>query len=222
VDPLAQALVGLWLRLVPGLPAARGRICEVDDGTIRKPGMTRRTAEGLLFLGLFALTIPAANWLIGNAGTKCVPNGPCLIPVAPGLLAPSGVTMIGIALVLRDLVQRRLGVGVAAGAILVGAAISALLAPPALVIASAVAFLLSEMADLAVYTPLARRGLIAAVVASSIVGLVVDSIVFLWLAFGSLEFLAGQVVGKAWMVLLAVPLVAWLRRRDERLGIAPA
>jgi uncharacterized PurR-regulated membrane protein YhhQ (DUF165 family) len=136
-------------------------------------------------------------------------------------MAPSGVAMIGIALVLRDLVQRRLGVGVAAGAVLAGAAVSALLAPPALVIASAVAFLLSEFADLAVYTPLARRRLIAAVLASSLVGLVVDSIVFLWLAFGSLDFLLGQIVGKAWMVLLSLPFVHWLRRRDERLGLLP-
>jgi uncharacterized PurR-regulated membrane protein YhhQ (DUF165 family) len=183
---------------------------------------TRRRAEGIAFLILFALTIPAANWLIGNAGTKCVPNGPCLIPVAPGLMAPSGVTMIGIALVLRDLVQRRLGLGVVSGAILFGAALSAVFAPPSLVIASTLAFLLSEIADLAVYTPLARRRLIVAVVASGCVGLVVDSIVFLWLAFGSLEFLAGQVVGKAWMVLLSIPFVAWLRRRDERTGVEPA
>jgi uncharacterized PurR-regulated membrane protein YhhQ (DUF165 family) len=183
---------------------------------------TRRVREGTLFLVLFALTIPAANWLIGHAGTVCLPNGPCLIPVAPGLMAPSGVTMIGIALVLRDLVQRRLGVGVAAGAIIGGCVISALLAPPSLVLASAVAFLLSELADLAVYTPLARRRLLAAVVASSMAGLVVDSVVFLWLAFGSLDFLLGQIVGKAWMVLLSIPFVAWLRRRDHRLGIAPA
>lgn len=182
----------------------------------------RRTREGIAFLVLFALTIPAANWLIGNVGTKCVPNGPCLIPVAPGLMAPSGVTMIGIALVLRDLVQRRLGVSVVSGAILFGAVLSAAFAPPSLVIASTLAFLLSEIADLVVYTPLARRRLVAAVVASSVVGLVVDSIVFLWLAFGSLDFLAGQVVGKAWMVLLSIPFVAWLRRRDERTGMAPA
>jgi queuosine precursor transporter len=64
--------------------------------------------------------------------------------------------------------------------------------------------------------------LVTAVIASSCVGLVIDSIVFLWLAFGSLDFLAGQIVGKAWMVLLSVPLVGWLRRRDERLGIMPA
>jgi uncharacterized PurR-regulated membrane protein YhhQ (DUF165 family) len=137
-------------------------------------------------------------------------------------MAPSGVLMAGIALVLRDLVQRRLGVAASSLAILAGAALSALLAPPALVIASAVAFLLSEFADLGVYTPLARRGLVLAVVASGVAGLIVDSIVFLWLAFGSLDFLSGQVVGKAWMVLLSIPLVAWLRRRDERLGIMPA
>jgi uncharacterized PurR-regulated membrane protein YhhQ (DUF165 family) len=135
-------------------------------------------------------------------------------------MAPSGVLMIGLALVLRDLVQRRLGAGWAFGAVIAGAALSALLAPPALVIASAAAFLLSELADLAVYTPLQRRGLVRAVFASSAVGLVVDSIVFLWLAFGSLDFLAGQVIGKGWMVLAALPVVHWLRRRDERLGIA--
>ena len=191
--------------------------------------LNARKAEGLAYFLAFMACIPLANWMIGHVGVNCVPGSgvPCLLPVLPWspqggpLMAPSGVLMIGIALVLRDLVQRRLGVGVAAGAVLAGAAISALLAPPSLVIASAVAFLLSEFADLAVYTPLARRRLIAAVVASSIVGLVVDSIVFLYLAFGSLDFLLGQIVGKAWMVLLSIPFVHWLRRRDERLGLSP-
>jgi len=35
---------------------------------------TRRKLEGIVFLILFALTIPAANWLIGNVGTYT--NGP--------------------------------------------------------------------------------------------------------------------------------------------------
>ena len=182
----------------------------------------RRSIEGGIFLVLFCLTIPAANWMIGHVGTMCIPNGPCLVPVAPGIMAPSGVLMVGAALVLRDLVQRRLGVEFGIGAIVAGAAISAGLAPPALVLASAAAFLLSEFADFAVYTPLARRRLVAAVIASSVVGLVVDSIVFLWLAFGSLEFLIGQIIGKLWMVLLAVPFVSYLRRRDERLGLKAA
>jgi uncharacterized PurR-regulated membrane protein YhhQ (DUF165 family) len=182
----------------------------------------RRNIEGGIFLALFCLTIPAANWMIGHVGTVCVAKGPCLVPVAPGIMAPSGVLMIGAALVLRDLVQRRLGVEFGLGAIVAGAALSAAVAPAALVLASTVAFLLSELADFAVYTPLARRRLVAAVVASSTVGLVVDSLVFLWLAFGSLEFLPGQIIGKAWMVLLAIPLVSYLRRRDARLGITAA
>ena len=182
----------------------------------------RKVVEGGIFLVLFCLTIPAANWMIGHVGTACIPNGPCVLPVAPGIMAPSGVLMIGAALVLRDLVQRRLGVEFGLGAIVAGAALSAAVAPPALVVASAAAFLLSEFADFAVYTPLARRRLVLAVFASSLVGLVVDSIVFLWLAFGSLAFLEGQIIGKTWMVLLALPLIAYMRRRDERLGLTPA
>ncbi|MDP2411883.1 MAG: VUT family protein [Pseudolabrys sp.] len=183
---------------------------------------TRKNIEGGIFLVLFCLTIPLANWMIGNVGTVCGPNSPCLIPVAPGLMAPSGVLMIGVALVLRDLVQRRLGVEFGIAAILAGAAISAGVAPASLVMASTTAFLLSEFVDFAIYTPLARRRLVAAVVLSSMAGLVVDSIVFLWLAFGSLEYLSGQIVGKTWMVLLSIPLVALLRRRDERLGLTAA
>jgi len=124
--------------------------------------------------------------------------------------------------VLRDLVQRRLGVRWTVGAILAGAALSAVLAPPGLVLASGAAFLLSELADCAVYTPLQRRRLVLAVFASSLVGLAIDSAVFLYLAFGSLDFLAGQVAGKSWMVLLSLPFIAWLRHRDERLGIQAA
>jgi uncharacterized PurR-regulated membrane protein YhhQ (DUF165 family) len=184
--------------------------------------MTRdrqRLTEGVIALALFALTIPAANWLIGNAGAICVPNGPCLVPVWPGIMAPSGVLMVGLALVLRDIVQRRLGPLAGLGAIAVGTLISAMLAPPAIVLASVAAFLLSELADFAVYTPLQRRRFVTAVFASSVVGLVVDSLVFLHLAFGNLDFLAGQIIGKGWMVLLALPLMHLLRRRDERLGL---
>ena len=94
-----------------------------------------------------------------------------------------------------------------------------MIAPPSLVTASTAAFLLSELADFAVYTPLARRRLVTAVVASSLVGLVFDSIIFLWLAFGSFEFLTGQILGKAWMVLIALPFVYLVRQHDRALGL---
>lgn len=159
-----------------------------------------------ILIAAFAATIPAANWLIGHVGT-CYPGGPCVIPVGFGLSAPSGVLMIGLALVLRDLVQRRAGLWASIGAIVAGTALSAFLAPPALVIASGGAFLLSEMADLAVYTPLARKRLAWAVMFSGLAGAFVDSALFLWLAFGSLDFIAGQVLGKLYASAL---FAAWV------------
>ena len=174
--------------------------------------MTPARQIGLVSLALFLASVPFANWLIQHIGTECVPGGPCLVPVAPGLMAPSGVLAAGAALVLRDVVQRCLGAAWGLGAIVAGTLLSALIAPPALVLASGAAFLLSELADFALYTPLQRRGLLLAVAVSSMAGLVVDSVVFLSLAFGSLQFLGGQVVGKAWAVLFSLPLIRLLRR----------
>ena len=183
---------------------------------------SRRRREGAVLFLVFAACVPLANWLIDHVGVVCVAHGPCVIPVAPGLTAPSGVLVAGLALILRDLVQRRLGLVWSAGAIVVGSALSATFAPPSLVVASTVAFALSETADLAVYTPLQRKGLVRAAFASALVGLVVDSVVFLALAFGSLQFLPGQVVAKLWMVLLTLPALQWLRDRDRRIGLWPA
>ena len=213
--PAGAAFYRIARPLLRGEPQGQGRATNGE-------AMTRVRIEGLIFLLGFGLSIPAANWLIGHVGTVCVPNGPCLIPVAPHIAAPSGVLMIGLALVLRDLVQRRLGLAWSAGAILGGTALSAFLAPPHLVLASAAAFVLSEFADLGIYTPLQRRRLVLAVAASGALGLVVDSAVFLYLAFGDLAFLPGQIIGKAWMVALSLPLIAALRERDARLGIAAA
>ncbi len=123
---------------------------------------------------------------------------------------------------LRDLVQRRLGVKWAIAAIAAGAALSGLVAPPALIVASVAAFTLSEVVDLAVFTPLQRRGLVLAVAASGAVGIVVDSVLFLSLAFGSLDFLVGQVIGKTWALMAALPLINLIRNRDKRLGLMPA
>jgi queuosine precursor transporter len=159
-------------------------------------------------IAAFAATIPAANWLIGNAGTECIPNGPCLLPVGFGLMAPSGVLMVGLALVLRDAVQEAGGVRAALLAISIGGALSWLVAPPALVLASVAAFMLAELADLAVYTPLRKRQLGLAVLASGLVGSMIDSAVFLWLAFGSLDFMAGQVLGKLWMSAIAFAILS--------------
>jgi len=172
----------------------------------------QRRAVGTVAFVVFLGCVPLANWLILHIGTVCVAGGPCLVPVAPGIMAPSGVLTVGVALVLRDVVQRCLGLRFGLIAVAAGTALSAFVAPTSLVVASGTAFAMSELVDCAIYTPLQRQRLLLAVVASSLVGLVVDSIVFLSLAFGSLEFLPGQVIGKAWAVLIAVPLVRLVRR----------
>ena len=168
---------------------------------------------GYLAFALFAATIPAANWLIGNVGTVCIPQGPCLIPVGFGLDAPSGVLMVGAALVLRDIVHERLGALWALGAIALGAILSAFFASPALVVASVAAFALAELADFAVYAPLRKRHLTVAVLASGLVGSIIDSAVFLMLAFGSLAHIEGQILGKMWMTIAAAAVLLVIRRQ---------
>ena len=155
---------------------------------------------GLLLIVLYITTIPAANFLIGHVGTVCVPQGPCLIPVAPGIMAPSGVLMIGCALLLRDLVQRQYGVRWSLACIVAGTALSFAIAPPALAAASGAAFLFSELVDFAAFTPLARRRFYLALIVSCAAGALADSALFLWLAFGSLDHLLGQIIGKLYAV----------------------
>ena len=160
------------------------------------------TVVGAAAVALYALTIVAANWAIDRYGP---------VPVGFGLQAPAGVWFAGLAFTFRDLIQTGLGRRWTVAAIVGGAALS-LAISPSFALASGTAFLVSELADFAVYTPLAERGWLAAVAASNVVGLLVDSALFLWLAFGDLKFLPGQVVGKTWMTLLAVVVLLPARR----------
>lgn len=169
-----------------------------------------------LFAG-FVACVWGANWALGRYG---------IVDIGFGLAAPAGVFFAGLAFGLRDAVHETLGRWWVVAAILVGAGLSLLIEDAitipgghvAIAVASAVAFLLSELADLVVYEPLRDRNWPGAVAASNLVGSVVDSALFLWLAFGSLDHLTGQVVGKTYMVALAIPIVALARRRQ----VAPA
>lgn len=134
-------------------------------------------------------------------------------PVLPGLVATAGTVFAGFALLLRDVVQDAAGRRAVLGCIAVGGTLSALF-NPALALASATAFTVAELADMAIYTPLRRRGWARAVLASNVVGAVVDTAVFLWLAgFPILAALPGQLVGKLlWATLLPVAVVLAYRR----------
>lgn len=166
-----------------------------------------------LLFAAYLSTVPLANWTVANVGTVCVPDGPCTIPVGFGLSAPSGVLWIALALVLRDSVHEQFGRSWAVCAVLVGALLSFAVSPPFVAVASSVAFLTSELADTLVYSRLRQGGWRRALLGSNAVGLVIDSAIFLLIAFGSLQFLAGNVLGKVWMTLAAYVALEIMRRR---------
>lgn len=169
--------------------------------------MTKRL--GALAVACYIATVVAANWLTAHYG---------FVPVGFGLTATAGTYAIGFAFVFRILVQESFGSSlpgrlVMFAAILTGAALSWVLATPALAWASGVTFLISESADWGVYTPVRRRGWAPAAAAGNAVGAVVDTFLFLWLAgFPILAAVPGQLVGKAYATIVYL-LLGWLVRR---------
>lgn len=138
-----------------------------------------------------------------------------------GVTAPAGVLFAGLTFGVRDVVHELGGSRIVLALVAAGAALSYMQSDGATIpgghasiaVASGAAFALSELADLAVYAPLRERRWLAAVVASNIAGTLIDSALFLWLAFGSLDHIDGQIIGKAAMILPAVILVRYVRRR---------
>lgn len=163
----------------------------------------KRTA--VLALAAYVATIVAANWMTAAFG---------LVPIGFGIAVTAGTFAAGAALIARDAVQVTSGRWVALGAIVVGAALSWWLSTPALAVASGIAFLVSEVVDLAVFTPLRGRSLAGAVVASSVVAAPVDTVLFLYLAGFPLTWQAivGQLIVKTGLALLAA---LYLSRRSS-------
>src|SRR4051812_23395404 len=85
------------------------------------------------------------------------------VPVGFGLPATAGTWLAGLVLLARDWVHDTAGRTTVGVCIVAGAALSAVTASPRLAVASGVAFVLSELADLAVYTPLRQRSWAGAV-----------------------------------------------------------
>lgn len=170
--------------------------------------MRDKRIAGWVALAVFLLTIPAANWTLDTFGFLDVPG---LGPVA------SGVAWIGLAFVMRDIAQLLIGKWWTLVAIVGGIGLSYILADPFIATASAVAFGVSETMDFAIYTPLARRRFVLAVLASSCVGALLDSYLFLIVAFDSSRGWWQLAVAKSVIVLAVTPL-AWGVRRT----LAPA
>jgi uncharacterized PurR-regulated membrane protein YhhQ (DUF165 family) len=161
------------------------------------------------------LCIVGANWAIATFG---------IVPVGFGLLAPAGVFFAGFTFTFRNLTQQGLGRRWGFLAIAVGALLSYLVTdktiPGAvlpLAVASGVSFALSETTDALVWTKLRQRDWwTRAMGLGDFAGQVIDSVVFLLLALGSLDLLLGQIVGKQWTIWPAILGMAIFRAVSER------
>lgn len=163
--------------------------------------MSARLAAAAAFLGC----ILAANYVTTEYG---------MVPVGFGLVATAGTYFAGLSFVLRDAVQDSSGRWAVLALIACGAGLSYLVSDPFIATASAVAFLASEAADFAIYTPLRSRGYVRAAVASNVVGSVVDTFLFLSVAgFPIAGAWQGQMVGKLTVTLVVVLAVAAARTR---------
>jgi uncharacterized PurR-regulated membrane protein YhhQ (DUF165 family) len=163
---------------------------------------------------VFAAAVAAANALTARYG---------FIPVGLGLTATAGTYAAGFCLLARDWVHDTAGRAAVLAAIGVAGIASAVMAGPRLAIASAIAFVLSELADLLVYQPLRRRGWLRAVVASNAVGAPIDTVLFLALAgFPIWAAVPGQLLAKATATAIPVAVVlaarAVLRHRVRAPG----
>ena len=158
-----------------------------------------------VLLAAYIATVFVANWLTGSFG---------LVVVGFGLLVTAGTYSAGFALGLRDALHEVGGIRWVLAGIAVGAALSAVVSP-SLALASGAAFLLAELLDLAVYTPLRRRGHRRAVIASNLVGGIADTLVFLALAGFPIvaETVGGQVLVKAMWCTGAYLLIREVVRR---------
>lgn len=151
--------------------------------------------------GVWALTLYVAAVVLANVLTARLG----LVPMGFGLVATAGTYAIGGAYLFRDLIQRWLGRAWIWVAMLTGAVLSYWLSTPHLAVASGVTFLCAETLAFAVFSPLQRRGLLRAVFAANAVGVVADTLIFLWLAGFPLtaQVVEGQLLGK-WYVTVGV------------------
>ena len=160
------------------------------------PETTRRKTWLYASAVVFVALVAASNLLTSRLG---------LVTVGP-LVVAAGTFTAGLVLLARDVVHDYGRVPWVAGCIAVGAVISAVGANPRIAAASAAAFALSELLDLAVYVKIRERhGFTAGSITSNTAGAVADSILFLWLAgFPIWSALPGQVIVKVTLSTVAV------------------
>lgn len=141
-----------------------------------------------------------------NYGFSVVP----LVKLPDGTMWPPMSLVVGFIFVVRDFAQREIGHKVLL-AMLVGAALSYVMASPYVAIASTAAFLVSELVDWLVFS-LTKRPLSQRILYSSLLATPLDSAVFL---YGIGAFSWAGVLAMTVSKLIGAAIVWWLIRRRE-------
>jgi queuosine precursor transporter len=169
-----------------------------------------------LYVGL----MPLINWAFAGIDTIAIPES-----MGGGAWHPFTI-VTGLVLVVRDFAQREIKHWIL-GAMVVGLALSTLTAWPVIVVASGVAFLISETADWAVYT-FSKRPLSQRILISSAVGAPIDQIAFIGLAslvvpgiFAWGTILTG-IISKLIGAYVVSRIVARQERRTAKIEMNPA
>ncbi len=129
---------------------------------------------GRRWTALYVGLMPVINWAFAGISTIPIPED-----FGGGSWHPFTV-ITGLVLVVRDFAQREIKHWIF-GAMLIGLALSTLTAWPVIVVASGVAFLISETADWAVYT-FSNRPLSQRIMISSVISAPIDQLLFIYLA----------------------------------------
>jgi len=129
---------------------------------------------GRRWTALYVGLMPVINWAFAGISTIPIPED-----FGGGSWHPFTV-ITGLVLVVRDFAQREIKHWIF-GAMLIGLALSTLTAWPVIVVASGVAFLISETADWAVYT-FSKRPLSQRIMISSTISAPIDQLIFIYLA----------------------------------------
>jgi uncharacterized PurR-regulated membrane protein YhhQ (DUF165 family) len=158
-----------------------------------------------MWVALYVASIVLVNWMFTAIAPWATPLGDLYL----------ANIVVGFVFVLRDYAQREVGHYVLGFTALAGA-ITYVMVDPAIAVASVTAFMLSEMADWAIYS-FTRRPIHERILISSIVAVPLDTLVFQHMAgYLTPAAFTTEVLSKAIGVLIVWYL---LRARDRRLAI---
>ena len=151
--------------------------------------------------------IPLVNWSFAHTPVVPMPDGGAWAPFA---------LVTGLVLVVRDFAQREIGHRIMLP-LAIGISISFAMAPPAIALASAAAFGISELVDWLVYT-LSKRPLSQRVLISSTFSAPMDSAVFWYLASFSVAgtFVLSTILTSIISKLLGAYVVYRVLKRREQ------